>query len=132
MGIENESDDAVAENGGSGDDLYVPVEPAQILDDGLMIADDLVYNESVAPMLGFGDHDLLAFGPFTLYFELFAEADIGDNLATNIRKMFAICLLYVLSRQFDTFKRIGKWQYEIGFPDTNEQSVDDGHRERKP
>jgi len=70
MGLENESNASVAENSGAGNDLHLLVKSAEILDNGLVIANDLVYNESIASMLGFRDHDVLTFGPLTLYCEL--------------------------------------------------------------
>jgi hypothetical protein len=63
MRIENQSHGPIAEDGGAGDHLDVSIQPAQVLDHGLMISEHLVHDEAVMAVFGFDHHDLLAFRP---------------------------------------------------------------------
>ena len=129
MRIKDQCHCAIAENGGAGDKLHLPVEPSEALDDRLVVAQYLVYNEAIAPILGLGDHDLLPLGTLGLYIEEVSEADIWNKLFANICHMLAIGFLKVLPCQFDAFQSVGKRLYEESLPDTHQQSVDNSHRE---
>src|ERR1035441_325141 len=63
MRIENQSHGPVAEDGGPGDHLNVAIKPAEVLDHRLVIAEHLVHDEAVMPVLGFNHHNLLALRP---------------------------------------------------------------------
>jgi len=129
MRIKDQCHSAVAQNGGAGYKLHLPVEPSQALDDRLMVAQNLVNNEAVTPILSLGHHDLLSFGALGVYIEEVPEPDIWNKFLANICDMLAVGLFNVLSRQFDAFKGVGQWKHEEVLPDPHLQSVDDGHRE---
>ena len=61
-----------------------------------MVAEHLVHDEAVAPVLGFDDHDLLALGPGRLHLEVLAEPDVGNQLAAHVGDVLAVRVLYIL------------------------------------
>src|SRR5208282_3992400 len=56
--IKNQRHRAVAEDGGPGDEVDVPVKAPEIFDHCLMIAEHLIDDEAVASIFGLGHHDL--------------------------------------------------------------------------
>src|SRR5579863_131861 len=71
--IEDQGDTPIPQDRGPGNRLHVSIEPAKAFDDGLAIAQHLVYCQTTSPLAGFDDHNLLDFGPFTLYVKMLAE-----------------------------------------------------------
>jgi hypothetical protein len=60
VGVEDEGDAAIAEDGGTGDAFDLTVEGTELFDDGFVIADDFVDDKAAVADGGLGDEDLPA------------------------------------------------------------------------
>ena len=131
MRVQDQRHGSIAENGGAGHHLNVRDKPAQVLDDGLMISEHFVHDESVMSVLGFDHHDLLALRPGRVHLEVLAEPDVGNCLAAHVGDVIAVARLDVLPRQLDAFEAVGQGQHEMRLADADQQPVDDGQRQGK-
>ena len=97
MRIKDQCHSAVAQNGGTGDELNMAVEPAEVLDHCLMVAKHLVHDEAASSILGLGNHDLFPLRPVRRDIEVLPEPDVWNDFSAHIRKMLAIGVGNVLA-----------------------------------
>src|SRR6185437_13409369 len=95
---ENERDRAVAEDRGAREGLEPGMQLAELLDDGLVVADDLVDDEPDASLARGNDHHLLVPIRLTGSIEDVTHADEGHEGAADVEEVAA-------ARRADGFRR---------------------------
>jgi hypothetical protein len=106
MRIEDQGNGTISENRRSRYELDMPIEPSQAFDDRLVVAQNLVYDETVTSTLGLGDHDLFALRAFRSNVEELSQPDIRNKFPTYFDDVFSIGFLYVLLGQFNAFQGV--------------------------
>jgi hypothetical protein len=112
--------------------VHVAIEPAQILDDGLVIAQHLVHGETVAAMGALHQNDLFDAGPFTRNQEVLPQSDIRHQLSPQVGQRFPVRLAQILGGQLHALQHVRQGNHEMRGVHPHQQPVDDGQRQRKP
>jgi len=106
--VDNQCDGSVPQNGRSRYFLNVPVEPAHCFDYRLVLADNLIHNQSYSSIIGSADNNLLDCRACTCYPEPLPQRYVRDNFPADVRHLLTMHLPDIFSGQFDAFFNCGK------------------------